>query len=123
MINPAVIKQKQKNAEMSNQSVEKLGPELDKSNNDKYILKLFVIGTTPDTSHAINNISKFCEKYLKGRYTLDIIDLIKEPHWASEENIFAVPLLIKKNPLPEERLIGDLSDTQKILSVFNITEH
>lgn len=108
---------------MSNQPEEQLGPESDNPDTHKYILKLFVIGTNLDASHAINNISKFCEKFLKGRYTLEIIDLNKEPHWASKENIFAVPLLIKKNPFPEERLIGDLSDTQKIQSIFNITEH
>ena len=105
---------------MPNESIDKLGLATEKSDNKEYILKLFVISNTPDSSRAIKNINALCEKYLKGRYSLEIIDINKHPEWATNENIFAIPLLIKKSPLPEERLIGDLSDTQKIITVFDI---
>ena len=118
--NPEIIKQEQKNAEMPNESIDKLGLATEKSDNQEYILKLFVISNTPDSSRAIKNINIICEKYLKGRYSLEIIDINEHPEWATNENIFAIPLLLKKNPLPAEKLIGDLSDTQKILTVFNI---
>lgn len=105
---------------MSNQPPEKSRLIIENSGNQEFILKLFVISNTADSSHAIKNINTLCEKYLKGRYSLEIIDINEHPECATNENIFAIPLLIKKFPLPEERMIGDLSDIQKIKTVFNI---
>ncbi len=82
---------------------------------EKYILKLFVTGILPNSARAVVNIKVVCEKYLKGRYELDIIDIYQQPSLAVSEDIIAVPVLIKKLPLPEERLIGDLSDVEKVL--------
>ena len=81
----------------------------------KYILRLFVTGILPNSARAVVNIKAICEKYLKGRYELEIIDIYQQPDLALTEEIIAIPLLIKKFPLPEERLIGDLSDTEKVL--------
>lgn len=82
---------------------------------DKYILRLFVTGILPNSVRAIKNIKAICEKYLEGRYELEIIDIYQQPALALKENIIAVPVLIKKFPLPEERVIGDLSDIEKVI--------
>jgi len=82
---------------------------------EKYILKLFVTGILPNSARAIVNIKAICEKYLKDRHELEIIDIYQQPSLAFSENIVAVPVLVKKLPLPQERLIGDLSDVEKVL--------
>ncbi len=82
---------------------------------EKYILQLFVTGILPNSARAIINIKAICEKYLKGRYELEIIDIYQQPSLAVSEGIIAIPVLIKKFPLPEERMIGDLSDIEKVL--------
>ena len=87
---------------------------------NKYILRLFVTGILPNSVRAIKNIKAICEKYLAGRYELEIIDIYQQPDLALEENIIAIPVLIKKFPLPEERVIGDLSDTQKVLEGLHL---
>lgn len=87
---------------------------------NKYILRLFVTGISPNSVRAINNINAICEQYLKGRYELEIIDIYKFPSLAITEDIIAVPLLIKKFPLPHDRMIGDLSNTEKVLKLLNL---
>lgn len=82
---------------------------------EKYVLKLFVTGALPNSTRAVVNIKAICEHYLKGRFELEIIDIYQQPDLALEENIIAVPVLIKKFPLPEERVIGDLSDIEMVL--------
>lgn len=87
---------------------------------NKYILQLFVTGILPNSVRAIKNIKAICEKHLEGRYELEIIDIYQQPEFAVKENIIAVPVLIKKYPLPEERVIGDLSDFQKVLEGLHL---
>ena len=87
---------------------------------EKYILRLFVTGILPNSARAIINTRAICEKYLKGRYELEIIDIYQQPSLALKEEIIAVPVLIKKFPLPEERLIGDLSDIEKVLEGLHL---
>ena len=82
---------------------------------EKYVLRLYVSGLTIRSSHAINNIKRICDEHLKGRYTLDVIDLSQQPSLAQDEQILAVPTLIKKLPLPLRRLIGEMSDTERVL--------
>lgn len=82
---------------------------------DKYVLKLFVTGILPNSARAVVNIKAICEKYLEGRYDLEIIDIYQQPDLARTENIIALPVLIKKIPLPEGRMIGDFSNVQKVL--------
>jgi circadian clock protein KaiB len=86
----------------------------------KYVLKLFVTGNLPNSCRAIINIHAICENHLKGRYELEIIDIYQQPSLALIEDIIVVPILIKKFPLPEERLIGDLSDAENVLKVLQI---
>ena len=87
---------------------------------ERYILQLFVAGILPNSTRAIINIKTICEKHLKGRYELEVIDIYQQPALAIKEDILAIPLLIKKFPLPEERFIGDLSDTEKVLEGLNL---
>ena len=86
----------------------------------KYILRLFVTGILPNSVRAIKNINTICNKYLKGRYELEIIDIYQQPSLAITEELIAVPVLIKKFPLPEEKMLGDLSDTQEVLKGLSI---
>lgn len=84
-------------------------------NVDKYILRLYITGTTSRSVMAISNLKKICEEYLEGKYELKVIDLYKNPLLAKEEQIIAAPTLIKKLPLPLRRIIGDMSNEEKVL--------
>lgn len=88
---------------------------LKKPKNEVYLLRLYVTGSTPKSMHAIANIKKICEEYLKGRYDLEVIDLYQNPGLAKGEQIIAAPTLIKKLPVPLQRIIGDMSDTERLL--------
>ncbi|MGZ5243025.1 MAG: circadian clock KaiB family protein [Bacteroidia bacterium] len=87
---------------------------------EKYILRLFISGILPNSSRAVVNINAICQKYLKGRYELEIIDIYQQPDLALSEDIIAIPLLIKKLPLPEARMIGDLSDIEMVLKGLSL---
>jgi circadian clock protein KaiB len=87
---------------------------------NSYVLRLFVTGTTPNSSRAISNLKSICETHLKGKYDLEIIDIYQQPLMAESEQIIALPLLIKKSPFPERRLIGDMSDTEKVLQGLSL---
>jgi circadian clock protein KaiB len=86
----------------------------------KYILKLYVTGILPNSTRAIKNIHAICDQYLKGRYELEVIDIYQQPSLASKEDLIAIPVLIKKFPLPEEKFLGDLSNTQKVLEGLSL---
>lgn len=81
----------------------------------KYVLRLFVSGATVRSSNAIANLKAICERELAGRYELEVIDIYQRPERAKTADLVAVPTLIKTLPLPIRRLIGDLSDEQKVL--------
>ena len=81
----------------------------------RYILRLYVAGQTPKSVDAITNIKKICDEYLMGRFVLAVIDLYQQPQLAQGEQIIAVPTLIKKLPLPLRRIIGDMSNTERVL--------
>lgn len=76
---------------------------------------MFITGATPNSIRALTNIKELCETHLKGKYSLEIIDVYQVKDIAEKEQLIALPLLIKKLPLPEKRMIGDLSDTEKVL--------
>jgi circadian clock protein KaiB len=80
-----------------------------------YKLKLFVTGATPNSAQAIANITNICEEHLTNRYDLEVIDIYQQPSKARDQEITAVPLLVKYSPLPLKRLIGNMSDTFKVL--------
>jgi circadian clock protein KaiB len=81
----------------------------------KYQLQLFVTGATPNSLRAISNLKEICDHYLEGKYSLEIIDVYQQVEQAAKEQLIALPLLIKRWPLPERKMIGDLSDTKKVL--------
>jgi circadian clock protein KaiB len=81
----------------------------------RYILRLYVTGTTRRSAQAILNIQKICEEHLKGRYELEVVDIYQQPVLASGEQIIAAPTLIKKLPLPLRRFIGDMTNTERII--------
>lgn len=81
----------------------------------KYLLILYVTGTSPRAKIAIANLQRLCENELKGQYELEIVDVLENPQRAEDEKILATPTLIKQLPLPLRRVIGDLSDKDKVL--------
>ena len=81
----------------------------------KYILRLYVTGSSSRSLKAVHNLRKICDEYLPNGYDLEVIDIYKNPTAAREEQIIAVPTLVKKLPEPLRRFVGDLSNTQKIL--------
>jgi circadian clock protein KaiB len=81
----------------------------------KYILTLYVTGTSPRTQIAIDNLNRICSQELDGRYELEIVDVLEHPQRAEDERILATPTLIKQLPPPLRRVIGDLSDKDKVL--------
>lgn len=87
---------------------------------DKYVLKLYVTGKTSRAERAIQNMRKICNDDLGGRYELDIIDVLERPQLAEEEKILATPTLIKQIPPPLRRIIGDLSDRDRVLLGLDI---
>ncbi len=104
-----------------------LSAEFEKKLNKKkplesYVLRLYVTGTTPNSIRAIKNLQEICEKYLKGRYSLEVVDVYQQPTLAKGEQIIAAPTLVKKLPLPLRRFIGDLSNTEKILLGLDLRE-
>ena len=89
--------------------------------NDQYVLRLFVTGASTNSVRAISNIKEICEKYLGDRYSLEIIDVYQQKEIAEKEQIIALPLLIKSFPFPQRRLIGDMSDTDRVLKGLGLS--
>lgn len=85
------------------------------SQSSKYILRLYVAGSTARSMAAISNLKIICDEKLAGRYSLEVIDLYQQPQLAAGHQIIAIPTLIKELPPPLRRIIGDLSDTEKVL--------
>ena len=83
-------------------------------------LKLYVAGKTPKSVTALRNLKKYCEEHLQGRYKIEIIDLLEKPQLAEGDQIFAVPTLVRKVPVPIRKIIGDLSNEEKVLVGLNI---
>jgi circadian clock protein KaiB len=82
---------------------------------DHYVLRLFVTGTTPRSARAIQNIRAICNEQLQGRYELEVVDIYQHPERAKPEQIVVAPTLIKSLPAPVRRLVGDLSNEERVL--------
>jgi circadian clock protein KaiB len=87
---------------------------------EKWELRLYIAGNTPKSIAALANLKKYCEQHLAGQYTLEIIDLLIHPQLAAGDQIFAVPTLVRKVPVPIRKIIGDLSNEEKVLVGLNI---
>ena len=83
-------------------------------------LKLYVAGKTPKSVTALRNLKRYCEEHLEGRYKIEVVDLLKKPQLAEGDQIFAVPTLVRKVPVPIRKIIGDLSNEEKVLVGLNI---
>jgi circadian clock protein KaiB len=82
---------------------------------EKWELRLYTAGQTPKSLAAIKNLKKVCEEHLAGRYQIEVIDLLKNPRLAKDDQIVAIPTLVRKLPDPVRKIIGDLSDTERTL--------
>src|ERR671939_611916 len=81
----------------------------------RYVLRLYIAGASPTSMRAIVNARKLCEAHLRGRYELEVIDLLQQPALAAREQIIVTPTLVRKEPLPLRRFIGDLSQTESVV--------
>jgi len=88
---------------------------------DKYVLRLFITGTTPSSTRAIVNVRRICEEHLSGRYELEVVDILKDPARAKEHQIIAAPTLVKELPLPLRRFIGDMSESKRLVDGLGIS--
>ena len=82
---------------------------------ERYVLRLYVTGMTSRSSRAVDNLKAICDEYLEGRYDLEVIDIYQQPVLTKGEQIVAAPTLIKKLPLPMRRIIGDMSNRERVL--------
>jgi circadian clock protein KaiB len=90
--------------------------------NNQWSLHLYVAGQTQKAVTTFNNLKLICEDHLKGNYHIKVIDLLKNPQIAHDDQIFAVPTLIRKFPLPEKNVIGDLSNIERVLDGLDLME-
>jgi circadian clock protein KaiB len=86
----------------------------------KWELRLYIAGQTPKSVLALQNITKYCKEHLEGRYSIEIVDLLKNPQLAAGDQIFAIPTLVRKVPQPIRKIIGDLSNEERVLVGLNI---
>lgn len=86
----------------------------------KWELRLYVAGNTIKSTTALKNLQKYCEEHLKGQYKIEVIDLLEQPQLAAGDQIFAIPTLVRKVPVPIRKIIGDLSNEEKVLVGLNI---
>ncbi|MGF1555302.1 circadian clock KaiB family protein [Paucihalobacter sp.] len=93
---------------------------LTKPREEKHVLRLYIAGKSSRSMLAISNLKKICKDYLKNNYELEIIDLFQFPDLAQVEQIIAAPTLIKESPFPLKRIIGDMSNTDKVLLGLNL---
>jgi len=100
----------------------KIGNKPATARNDKWILRLYIAGRTPKAVTAFNNLKIICEEQLKGKYHIEVIDLLKNPQLARDNQILAVPTLVRKLPLPVRNIIGDLSNTERVLVGLDLRE-
>jgi circadian clock protein KaiB len=86
----------------------------------KYVLRLYITGQTPRSLRSVENLRKLCEKHLKGRFALEVVDIYQQPALAAEGQIIAAPTVIKLMPLPLRRLVGDFSDQARVVLGLDI---
>jgi circadian clock protein KaiB len=89
----------------------------------EYQLRLYVAGQTPKSMQALQNLNKLCEEHLEGKYVIEVIDLLVNPQLAEGDQILAIPTLVRKVPVPIRKIIGDLSNEQKVLVGLDIRVH
>jgi circadian clock protein KaiB len=83
--------------------------------NDQWVLRLYIAGQTPKALTAFANLIKICEEQLNGKYSIEVIDLLENPQLGAADQIFALPTLVRKLPVPVRKIIGDLSNRERVL--------
>lgn len=111
------MKDKKVNAEMV---IKKGKPG--KTADDKWVLRLYVAGQSPKALTAFANLKKICQNQLRGKYSIEVIDLLENPHLGAEDQILALPTLVRKLPVPVRKIIGDLSNTERVLVGLNLLQ-
>jgi circadian clock protein KaiB len=96
------------------------GEVLASTSKERYTLRLYVSGATPCSMRAIENVRALCEEHLPGRYDLEVVDIYQQPGLAEDDGILAAPTLVRRLPLPLRRLVGDLSDPERVLGRLNL---
>jgi circadian clock protein KaiB len=91
-----------------------------KARGPSWHLRLYIAGGTSRSQAAVSNLQKLCDQHLPGRYRAEVVDLLKNPQLAAGDQILAVPTLVRSLPLPLRKIIGDLSDTQRVLVGLNL---
>ena len=94
-----------------------------KARNDKWVLRLYVAGQTQKAITAFNNLKFICEEQLKGKYRIEVVDLVKKPQLARDDQILAIPTLVRRLPQPVRKIIGDLSNTERVLVGLDLIVH
>ncbi len=87
---------------------------------EQFVLRLYVAGQTPKCMRAFSNLKRICEQYLTNRYRIEMIDLLHDPALARGDQILAVPTLVRRTPEPVKKIIGDLSNTQRVLTGLDL---
>lgn len=96
------------------------GPAGTAAAGERFSLKLYVAGQAARSRAALENLRRFCEKYLPGRYDLEVVDVVQDPRRARTDQILAIPTLVRSRPAPMARIIGDLSDVEQMLLGLNL---
>ncbi|MGF7082553.1 circadian clock protein KaiB [Mucilaginibacter sp. UYCu711] len=105
---------------MENTAARKVKTMAKKKEEKAYELRLYIAGKTAKSVTALANLKKYCEEHLKGQYKIEVIDLLLQPQLAEGDQIFAIPTLVRKVPEPIRKIIGDLSNEEKVLVGLNI---
>lgn len=87
---------------------------------DQFLLRLYVTGATMRSTRAVANLRQLCDEYLPDRYELEVVDIYQQPELAAREQLVALPTLVKRQPLPLRRLVGDLSNRQRVLAGLDV---
>ena len=90
------------------------------TDNDLWVLRLYVAGQSPKAITALKNLKKICKEQLNGKFTIEVIDLLENPQLGADDQIFALPTLVRKLPVPVRKIIGDLSNTERVLVGLDI---
>ena len=98
-------------------------PRSAKPRSPVYQLRLYIAGQSPRSITAVSNLKKICDVHLDGRYAIEVIDLIEQPHLAKADDILAIPTLVRRLPPPIRKIIGDLSDVDRVLVGLEIVRH
>jgi circadian clock protein KaiB len=104
-----------------NQTVKPCQTATDEPEHAIYVLRLYITGTTPKSTRAVRNLVKVCQEYLAERYDLEVIDIYQQPALAQAADIVAIPTLLKKQPLPVQKLLGDLSNAQQLVAGLGLS--